>query len=95
MDNRKGIMAIIVNGRHGGDMFVCEYSPVIKCPIRTESQISIGEKEDRSVRVGDCVEYKECFRAVDKKCVLYSTSGRWEDIKYSNLKFRETYPITL
>ena len=88
------ITAIIIDGRHGGLLFIKSYSPVIRLPIETESQISMGEKYDNSVRIGDEIEYKECFRSVDKKCVLYSTNGCWDSIEYALLeRFRQTYPI--
>lgn len=87
------ITAIIINGRHGGQLHMIEYSPTIKLPIIKEAQISMGEAYDKSVRIGDTEEYKECFRSVDKRCVLYSSNGLWEDIKYSAMQFKQTYPI--
>ena len=90
------ITAIILNGRHGGFMyFEREYTPTIKLPIVSENQISIGEKYDNSVRMGDFIEYEECFRSVDKGCVIYSTHGRWEEIKDVLHEFDQTYPINL
>ena len=91
------ITAIIINGRHGGFLYPnFEYSPTIKLPITKESQISMGEKYDNSVRLKDEIEYQECFRSVDKNCVMYSTDGRWQDIKYAVLeKLDQTYPIRL
>lgn len=54
------ITPIIINGRHGGTILAdMEYSPTIKFPIDNIDQISIGEKYDKSVRVGDYEEYKE------------------------------------
>lgn len=91
------ITAIIIDGRHGGFIYPnFEYSPTIKLPINNENQISMGEEYDNSVRIGDEITYKECFRSVDKNCVMYSTNGRWEDIKYAVLsKLDQTYPIRL
>lgn len=91
------ITAIIIDGRHGGFMYPSfAYAPSIKLPIVNENQISLGEDYDKSVRIGDDVVYYECFRSVDKKCVLYSTTGHWEDIKYAVLsKLEQTYPIRL
>lgn len=91
------ITAIILDGRHGGFIYPSfEYAPTIKCPISNESQISLGEEYDKSVRMNDLVEYKECFRSVDRKCVMYSTNGRWEDIKAGLLyRLNPTYPIRL
>lgn len=91
------ITAIIINGRHGGFIYPnFEYAPTIKLPIVNENQISIGEKYDNSVRMDDNIGYKECFRSVDKQCVMYSTNGRWEDIKDAMLsKLDPTYPIRL
>lgn len=91
------IIAIIIDGRHGGLMYPCfDYSPTIKLPIAHENQISIGEDYDKSVRIGDEITYTECFRSVDKKCVLYSTNGHWDDIKYAVLsKLEQTYPIRI
>ena len=91
------ITPIIINGRHGGQILpTMEYSPIIRLPIKEDIMLSIGEECDNSVRIGDVVEYKECFRSVDKRCVMYSTNGRFEDIRYallSNLK--RTYPVDL
>lgn len=87
------ITAVIINGRHGGRMFYTEYSPIIKMPIEDETQISMGEEYDKSVRIGDEIIYNECFRSVDKQCVLYSENGRWEDIKYIFGYMKQTYPI--
>ncbi len=95
-DTQKGhrITAIILNGRHGGFMyFDMEYMPTIKLPITEENQISIGEKYDNSVHIGDYIEYKECFRSVDKGCVIYSEYGRWEEIKNVLHEFDQTYPV--
>ncbi len=91
------IVAVIMNGRHGGFIYPnFDYCPKIKMPITSEEQISLGESHDRSVRIGDEIEYRECFRSVDKGCVLYSTNGVWEDIKDNVLsKFDQTYPINL
>lgn len=90
------ITAIIINGRHGGRVLNMEYMPTVKIPVDNENQISIGEEHDHSVRMGSDIEYKECFRSVDKKCVLYSTSGRWDDIKQNAGRLvGETYPIRL
>ena len=89
------IIPIIINGRHGGQLLQeTEYSPKIRIPIKNENQISIGEKYDKSVRIGDFEEYKECFRSVDGDCVMYSTNGRWDDVKYALLyNLDKTYPI--
>jgi hypothetical protein len=94
MKNMK-ITPIIINGRHGGTILpLMEYIPTIRLPITDKSQISIGEKYDKSVRVGDYEEYQECFRSVDKQCVMYSTNGYWSDIKYALLSnTRPTYPV--
>lgn len=90
------ITAVIINGRHGGRYFQTEYLPKISIPIEKESQISMGENLDESIRIGDSVEYIECFMSADKKCVLYSTTGRWEDIKYTLLnEIIQTYPIDI
>lgn len=76
------ITAIIINGRHGGTFYNdFEYSPTIKLPITHENQISMGEKYDNSVRLNDNITYEECFRSVDKQCVMYSERGRWQEIK--------------
>jgi hypothetical protein len=87
------IQAIVINGRHGGTTLMMEYSPTLKLPIDREDMISIGEQHDNSVRMGDEIEYKECFRSVDKRCVLYSTSGNSDDINYIVYKIMQTYPL--
>lgn len=88
------INAIIINGRHGGQFFPIEYSPVISLAITNPSQISMGEEYDKSVRLNDRVDYYECFRSVDGKSVMYSTDGRWDDVKYALLtNLKKTYPI--
>jgi hypothetical protein len=91
------ITPIIINGRHGGIFLPnMEYYPTIKLPINNKCQISLGENYDNSVRIGDIIEYKECFRSVDKRCVMYSTNGRWDDIKYALLSnIEHTYPINI
>ena len=90
------ITAIILNGRHGGFLYHdMDYAPTIKLPIKEESQISIGEQYDKSVRIGDFIEYKECFRSVDKGAVIYSEDGRWAEIKHVLHEFDQTYPIRL
>jgi len=90
------ITAIIIDGRHGGRLFMTEYNPTIKIPIENKMQISMGEEDDNSVRIGDEIVYYECFRSVDKKCVMYSTSGHWDDIKYAVFeKLKETYPYKI
>jgi len=91
------VTAIIINGRHGGFFYPnFEYAPTIKLPITQESQISMGEKYDKSIRIGDNIEYKECFRSVDRECVMYSEDGRWHEIKYAVAqKLDQTYPVRL
>ena len=91
------VTVIIIDGRHGGFIYPnFEYYPEIKLAISQPAQISIGEDYDKSVRLGDEITYKECFRSVDKECVMYSTNGKWQDIKYAVLsKLDQTYPIRL
>lgn len=91
------ITPIVINGRHGGLLLAdMEYRKTIKLPIEHESQISIGEDYDKSVRIGDYEEYIECFRSVDKKCVMYSTNGKWSDIRYALLSnTHPTHPIDI
>ncbi len=91
------ITAIIINGRHGGFVYPnFEYSPTIHLPIVNETQISMGEKWDNSVRLNDEITYQECFRSVDKECVMYSQKGKWQEIKDNMLsKLDQTYPIRL
>ena len=84
-----------MNGRHGGQVLHIEYNPTIKLPIQDKNQISMGEKEDKSVRIGDEITYKECFRAVDKKIVIYSVYGDSEELNRSDCIFQQTYPIRL
>lgn len=90
------ITAIIITGKHGGERLCIPYSPTIKMPVLHERQISIGEKHDHSVKIGDYIEYQECFRSVDGKCVLYAQSGKWHEITYAiNRGFRPTSPVLL
>lgn len=89
------IKAIIIDGRHGGKVLSMRYLPQISLSIEDESQISMGEDYDGSVKIGDQVEYYECFRSVDKLCVLYSTNGSHEDIRNIHDTFRQTFPIPL
>lgn len=91
------IVAIILDGRHGGFVYPdFEYSPTINIPIVNKNQISIGEEYDKSVRIGDEIQYKECFRSVDKKCVMYSIHGVWQDVNARLLyQLKPTYPISL
>ncbi len=89
------IDAIIIDGRHGGLLMSIEYKPTIKLPITNKDQISLGESYDNNVRIGDEIEYKECFRSVDKTTVLYSRDGKGYDVRYILSKFSPTYPVRL
>jgi len=87
------ITAIIMNGRHGGETFCIEYQPTIKMQIEEQSQISLGEQDN--LFIGDFVEYKECFRAVDGKTVLYSEKGSSAEIRSLQRMFKKTYPVNI
>jgi len=57
------VKCIILNGCHKGQELFLPYIPIIRLPKNT----------------GEIIEYKECFRAVDKKVVLYSLTGKSKD----------------
>lgn len=88
------IQAVIIDGRHGGTQLVLDYAPTIVLPISHQSQISMGEQSD-GWKVGDTVTYHECFRSVDKRMVLYSTTGQGGDIRNIANKIQPNYPIYL
>ena len=57
------VKCIIIDGYHRGQEIYLPYGESIRLP-----------KEN-----GEIIEYKECFRAVDKKVVLYSPTGNSEE----------------
>jgi hypothetical protein len=78
----KMIQAIVIDGFHKGHVVRLPYHPAIKL------------LKPRVIMVDTCcdgievppddpqiIEYKECFRAVDREVVLYSTTGASPDIK--------------
>lgn len=87
------ICAVIIDGRHSGVTLTISYKPVIRMAITKEDHISMGEEYDKSVRIGDYVEYHECYRSVDKEIVLYSTRGKATDLLNIIYRLKPTYPI--
>lgn len=87
------INAYVINGRHAGFYMRIKHSPTIKLKIKKEAQISLGEAEEGVVRIGDKIEYKECFRAIDGRSVLYSASGESRDFDFVRQFLVPSYPI--
>lgn len=75
------IQAIILDGFHKGHVLRAEYMPVIR--LLKPRNISVDYCCDGDITVNDAtpsyVEYKECFRGVDKNVVLYSEKGDSRD----------------
>lgn len=75
------IQAIIIDGFHKGHCVSMEYYPTVRLIHPREIKIDYccgGEIINNETAYYD--EYKECFRAVDRDIVLYSTTGKSGDI---------------
>lgn len=70
------ITAVVIDGFHKGHVVRMEYCPILKllrpAIVRVDYCCDMSEfREDES----GMEVYKECFRAVDQRVVLYSTTG--------------------
>lgn len=72
MDEGKTIRMILLDGPHKGESMEMSYKPVLRMPKPNNPMVS-DEKDNILL---ECVEYKECFRAVDGEVVLYSQEGK-------------------
>lgn len=74
------ITAIILDGFHKGHVIRGDYIDRIKLlkPKHNIVDMCCDGEINSTVDI-DYIEYKECFRAVDKKVVMYSLSGKSDD----------------
>ena len=75
------ITAIILDGFHKGHTVRTDYMPTVK--LLKPRNLTVDYCCDETTTVNDpvssYVEYKECFRGVDKNVVLYSEKGDSSD----------------
>ena len=75
------IQAIVIDGFHKGHVVRMEYYPKLKLlkpkSIRVDYCCDMSESP---INDEEMAVYKECFRAVDQKLVLYSTTGKSQDV---------------
>jgi hypothetical protein len=75
------IRAIILDGFHKGHVVAMEYGPTIK--LLKPRSLKVDYCCDGDILVDNPtdieVEYKECFRGVDKEIVMYSEKGKSSD----------------
>ncbi len=77
----KTIQAIVIDGFHKGHSMRIEYYPTLKLLKPKIIRVDYCcDGEARPETETDFIEYKECFRAVDQKVVLYSTKGESIDV---------------
>ena len=74
------VKAIIIDGFHQGETLDIPYSRVIKLLIPA-SALEAQEVGSDDWYQEQQKEYIECFRSVDGTTVLYSTTGRADDIQ--------------
>lgn len=77
----KVIQAIVIDGFHKGHVVRMPYYPTIKLmkPIVVMVD-TCCYGDELPPEPAQPIEYKECFRAVDQEIVLYSTTGKSEDL---------------
>lgn len=75
------ITAMVMDGFHKGHVVRMQYHPTLRLlkPKVIRVDYCCGE-EEWTESESQIVEYKECFRAVDRKVVLYSEKGESMDI---------------
>ena len=95
---REIIRAVVIDGFHKGQMVVMEYHPTLK--LYKPKTVTVDYCCDFSEYPSseEILEYRECFRGVDGKVVLYSQKGDstavfdlFEQWKYA---FRPWGPMT-
>lgn len=71
------IQAVVIDGFHKGHVLRLPYSPVISLakPKVVMVDVCCPQYPD-SHHDAEILQYKECFRAVDKEMVLYSVDGK-------------------
>lgn len=70
------ITAVVIDGFHAGHTMAIEYYPTLKLLKPKVVRIDYCcPGYDDFIEPVDTIEYKECFRAIDKKMVLYSEKG--------------------
>lgn len=76
------IRAIILDGFHKGHVITMQYMPVVR--LIKPRNITVDYCCDGDMIVNDPikseVEYKECFRSVDGKVILYSEKGNSQEV---------------
>lgn len=75
------VECIVIDGFHEGHSIVLPYSQTIRLP--KPAVITIDEccgGDELGPKRPEILEYKECFRAVDRKVVLYSVKGESRDV---------------
>jgi hypothetical protein len=86
----KIITGVVIDGFHAGHVVRMEYSPILRLLKPNVMRVDyccpqFGEwPESRD----EIIEYKECFRSVDRRMVLYSEKGESMDLLG---KFPQTY----
>lgn len=75
------ITAIFIDGPKIGETWYTKYSPALRF-IKTKPLAVMHSYADKGKSYGTPEEmiYKECFRSVDQKYVLYSLNGLGDDI---------------
>ncbi len=75
------VTAVVIDGFHAGHTVRMEYSPTLKLlkplVIRVDYCCDPDTKFNEPI---DYLEYKECFRSVDRRMVLYSEKGESMDM---------------
>lgn len=87
------VQAIVLDGFHKGHVVSMEYMPTLK--LLKPRNITVDYCCDMGQIVNDpipdYVEYKECFRGVDQKVVLYSQKG--DSTHFAGSWFSKEYTI--
>lgn len=77
----KVIQAIVIDGFHKGHVVRMSYFPTIRLLKPQTIEIdTCCDLYEYPPSVSESIEYKACFQAVDQEVVLYSTTGKSEDV---------------
>lgn len=76
------IQAIIIDGWHTGEVIEMGHIlPVIKLlKPHTLTVCDCNDDDEHFPKPPENIEYKICFTSVDRKVVLYSTTGKSDDV---------------
>lgn len=71
------IQAIVIDGFHKGHTVAMQYHPTLRLLKPRTIKVDYCCDNDIIVdnAIADFIEYKECFRGIDGKVVLYSKNG--------------------